>query len=116
MLKNLFAPVTVALAALFMQQAWWIRGLTGAIVGAALFIAIPAAIEWAKQRADTVTLRVDCFPDFLPTKLPTDGRVLVAQLLWFPETPHQVGQQMLRYGEPNATTGFPPTVHAYKCE
>jgi len=51
MLKLILAPVTLVFTAIFMQQAWWIRGLGGAALGAILFIAIPALIEWASARS-----------------------------------------------------------------
>jgi hypothetical protein len=116
MLKNMVAPVTVAIAALFLQQAWWVRGLTGAVIGASLSIVIPAIIDWATERGNVSNLRADCFVDFLPTKLPAEGRVLVVQLSSNAETPHQAGQSSIKYGDPGMITGWTQGSHAYKCE
>jgi len=116
MLKLILAPVTLVFTAIFMQQAWWIRGLGGAALGAILFIAIPALIEWASARTNVTTLRIDCAPDFLPTKLPAEGRVLVIQLYSTPEVPHQAGQSQIKYGDPGMLTGWPQGSDAYKCE
>jgi hypothetical protein len=115
-MKTLLAPVILVLTAFFMEQAWWIRGALGAAVGASLFIAIPAMVEWAKARANAVTLRIDCLPAFLPTKIPDEGRVTVVQLTAPPEVPHQAGKSMLKYGDPGMPTMWPQGSHAYKCE
>ncbi|MEH2506420.1 hypothetical protein V1290_005231 [Bradyrhizobium sp. AZCC 1578] len=85
-------------------------------MGAVLFIAIPALIQWAKDRANVVNVRADCFVDFLPTKLPPGGRVTVVQLSSAPETPHQAGQSTIKYGDAGMMTGWPQGSHAYKCE
>jgi hypothetical protein len=116
-MKNLLAPVLVAVAALFAEQTWWVRGLFGAGLGAAFFIAIPAAIEWASQKSNVVNLRVDCQPDVLPVRLPAEGRMLVVELLSSPDIPpHQVGQTNQRFGEPGTLTGIPPRSYATRCE
>lgn len=116
-MKNLLAPIMIAVAAVFMEQAWWLRGLAGAGVGAALFIAIPSAIEWATQRSNIAHLRVDCLNDVLPMRLPAEGRILIAQLLSSPDLPtHQVGQILEKFGEAGAATEFPPRSYAYRCE
>jgi hypothetical protein len=117
MLKNMLAPVAVAIGAVFLEQAWWVRGLTGAVLGGILSIAIPALVDWAKERGNIANLRVDCFVDFLPTKLPPEGRVLVAELFASAETPpHQAGQSSVKYGDPGTITYWPPGSQAYKCE
>jgi hypothetical protein len=116
-MKNFLAPVMIALAAIFTEQVWWVRGLIGAGIGAALFIAIPAAIEWATQRSNITNLRVDCLLDVLPMRLPAQVRIVIAQLLSSPDIPsHQVGQIQEKFGEPGAATGFPARSYAHRCE
>ena len=115
-MKAMLAPVILALTALFIEQAWWVRGLMGAALGGALFIGIPIALDWAKQQTNKVKLRVDCVVDFLPTMLPAEGRVAVIQLSPPPDVPHQVGTSMQKYGNPGTLTMWPPGSHANKCE
>ena len=116
MLRTLLTPVIAAIAAYFLEQAWWIRALEGAAVGAIAFVVIPAAINSVAERGNIASLRVDCFADFLPTRLPAEGRVLVVQLSTTAETPHQAGQSMIKYGDPGMITNWPQGSHAYKCE
>jgi hypothetical protein len=78
------------------------------------FAALPAAYQWAQKRADVITLHFECEVDFLPTKLPPEGRITVIQLS-AGGVPDQAGTSMLKYGEPGAQTFWPPHTHAYKC-
>jgi hypothetical protein len=84
MLKTMLtplAPVFAALAASFLQQAWWLRGIEGAAFGAIAFVFIPMLINWGSSQSKVVvTLRLDCAADFLPTILPAQGRVVAIQL------------------------------------
>jgi hypothetical protein len=116
MLKTWLSPVFAAAAASFFQQVWWLRGIEGAAFGAIAFVLIPAAINWAGSRPTFITLRVDCVEDFLPIRLPNEGRVAAIQLKTTPEVPHQAGQVLERYGDQGAQTGWPPKSHAYRCE
>jgi hypothetical protein len=120
MLKTMLtplAPVFAALAASFLQQAWWLRGIEGAAFGAIAFVFIPMLINWGSSQSKVVvTLRLDCAADFLPTILPAQGRVVAIQLQPANMVPDQAGQLIERYGEPGQATGWPLNTHAYKCE
>jgi len=119
MLKTVLTPLTpvaAAIGASFLQQVWWVRGIEGAAFGAIVFVFIPLAINWASSRSNFVTLRVDCAVDFLPTTLPSEGRVTVVQLRYAPEVPHQAGQVSQGYGAPGQNTEWPPRTQAHKCE
>ena len=115
MLRNSFvATLAAAVAAIFLEQAWWIRGIEGALFGFVAFAALPAAYQWAQKRSDVIALHFECEVDFLPTKLPSEGRVTVIQLS-AGGVPDQAGTSMLKYGEPGAQTFWPPNTHAYRC-
>jgi len=120
MLKTILAPLTpvfAAVAASFLQQVWWLRGIEGAAFGAIAFVFIPMLINWGSSQSKVVvTLRLDCAVDFLPTILPSQGRVVMVQLQPANIVPDQAGQLNERYGEPGQATGWPPNTHAYKCE
>jgi hypothetical protein len=80
-LRNSFvATLAAAIAAIFLEQAWWIRGIEGALFGFVAFASLPAAYQWAQKRSDVITLHFECAVDFLATKLPPEGRVTVVQL------------------------------------
>jgi hypothetical protein len=112
--NSVVATLAAAVAAAFLEQAWWIRGIVGALFGVVAFVGLPAAYQWAQKRSDVITLHFECAVDFLPTKLPPEGRVTVVQLS--PSgVPNQGGTSMLKYGEPGAPTSWPPHTHAYKC-
>jgi hypothetical protein len=114
-LRNSFvATLAAAIAAIFLEQAWWIRGIEGALFGFVAFAALPAAYQWAQKRSDVITLHFECAVDFLPTKLPPEGRITVIQLS-ASGLPDQAGSSMLKYGEAGAQTFWPPNTHAYKC-
>ena len=115
-LKTILTPAVAAVAAFFLQQVWWLRGIEGAAFGAFVFVAIPAAINWVSSRSNVVMLRVDCVVDFLPTRLPNEGRVVTVNLFSPAEVPHQAGTSMEKYGDPGTITGWPQNSHAYKCE
>ena len=116
MLKTILTPVVAAVGAFFLQQVWWVRGIEGAAFGAVVFVFIPAVINWAASRTNVVTLRVDCVADFLPTRLPNEGRVVTIQLSSSAEVRHQAGNSMEKYGDPGTQTGWPQNSHGYKCE
>jgi hypothetical protein len=115
-LKTLFGSTFALLLDAFVAWPWWARGGLGAVIGATLFVGIPAVVNWTKDRLNEAKLRVDCRADFLPALIPAEGQVQVVMLM-APSAggPPQAGQINVRFGDPGHPTGW-QGVHGYRCE
>jgi hypothetical protein len=107
--KGAAATVMLAILILAAEQAWWVRALLGAAVGASVFVAAPAGYTWVMNKFWPKEIAVGCMPTVMPTKLPAGGFQTV---MLYPGG----GGSQIKHGETGSITGWSEGQQAYRCD